>query len=149
VPPADVPAERPPLPPCPVAQQVGGDLEKIGLARSHLRAAVPGHSDERLLRQIFRFFVRADEPVRDVEHLSPIGADDGVPRGLIALGRTVLTFRDLRSLAETRHQALTDELTGLPNRRLFDRRLRESHALACVTGASNFTTIRSPETRTS
>ena len=36
---------------------------------------------------------------------------------LLALGRTVLTFREVRALAESRRQARTDDLTGLPNRR--------------------------------
>jgi diguanylate cyclase len=34
-----------------------------------------------------------------------------------ALARTALTFREVRALADSRHQARTDELTGLPNRR--------------------------------
>jgi len=36
---------------------------------------------------------------------------------LAALGRTALTFREVRALAASRRQARTDELTGLPNRR--------------------------------
>ncbi len=36
---------------------------------------------------------------------------------LAALTRTALTFRDVRSLADSRRQARTDDLTGLPNRR--------------------------------
>ena len=36
---------------------------------------------------------------------------------LAALARTGLTFREVRALAESRRQARTDELTGLPNRR--------------------------------
>ncbi|TFV86350.1 EAL domain-containing protein [Blastococcus sp. CT_GayMR20] len=36
---------------------------------------------------------------------------------LAALTRTGLTFRDVRALADSRRQARTDELTGLPNRR--------------------------------
>ncbi|SOC46907.1 diguanylate cyclase (GGDEF) domain-containing protein [Blastococcus aggregatus] len=36
---------------------------------------------------------------------------------LAALARTVLTIRDVRALADSRRQARTDELTGLPNRR--------------------------------
>jgi diguanylate cyclase (GGDEF)-like protein len=44
---------------------------------------------------------------------------------LVALMRTALTFREVRGLAEIRRAAETDELTGLPNRRSFDRRLRE------------------------
>jgi diguanylate cyclase len=37
---------------------------------------------------------------------------------LAAVGRAALTFREVRSLAESRRQAHTDELTGLGNRRL-------------------------------
>ena len=47
---------------------------------------------------------------------------------LAALARTVLSFRELRAFAETRRQASTDELTGLPNRRAFLRVLRRSSA---------------------
>jgi hypothetical protein len=36
---------------------------------------------------------------------------------LAALARTTLTFREVRALADSRRQARTDELTGLPNRR--------------------------------
>jgi diguanylate cyclase (GGDEF)-like protein len=36
---------------------------------------------------------------------------------LVALTRTTLTFREVRALADSRRQARTDELTGLPNRR--------------------------------
>jgi diguanylate cyclase len=36
---------------------------------------------------------------------------------LAALARTVLTFREVQALADSRRQARTDELTGLPNRR--------------------------------
>jgi len=43
---------------------------------------------------------------------------------LAAFARTAIAFRDVRSLAETRRQALTDDLTSMPNRRDFLRRLR-------------------------
>jgi diguanylate cyclase (GGDEF)-like protein len=36
---------------------------------------------------------------------------------LAALARTALTFREVQGLADSRRQARTDELTGLPNRR--------------------------------
>ena len=36
---------------------------------------------------------------------------------VVALARTALTFREVRALADSRHQARTDELTGLANRR--------------------------------
>jgi len=42
---------------------------------------------------------------------------------LAAFARTGLAFRDVRALAATRHQALTDDLTAMPNRRHFLRRL--------------------------
>jgi diguanylate cyclase len=44
---------------------------------------------------------------------------------LMALVRTTLTFRDVRALTETRRQATTDDLTSLPNRRLFLQRAAE------------------------
>jgi diguanylate cyclase (GGDEF)-like protein len=45
---------------------------------------------------------------------------------IAAFARTGLAFRDLRALAETRRQALTDELTSMPNRRHFLRRLHDA-----------------------
>jgi diguanylate cyclase (GGDEF)-like protein len=42
---------------------------------------------------------------------------------LLSVVRTTLTFREVRQLAETRRQALTDDLTGLPNRRALTRRI--------------------------
>jgi diguanylate cyclase (GGDEF)-like protein len=42
---------------------------------------------------------------------------------LAVVVRTGLTFREVRSLAESHRQALTDDLTGLGNRRLLYRRL--------------------------
>ncbi|HEX7299808.1 MAG TPA: EAL domain-containing protein [Solirubrobacteraceae bacterium] len=47
---------------------------------------------------------------------------------LMALLRTALTFRDVRALTETRRQATTDDLTSLPNRRLFMQRAAEGIA---------------------
>jgi len=38
---------------------------------------------------------------------------------LIAIARSAYAFRQLRALADSRREARTDELTGLPNRRLF------------------------------
>ena len=40
-----------------------------------------------------------------------------------ALGRTTLTLREFQLLADARHESLTDELTRLPSRRHFHRRL--------------------------
>src|SRR4029077_1193240 len=42
---------------------------------------------------------------------------------VIAIGRSGYGFRQLRALAESRREARTDDLTGLPNRRLFFERL--------------------------
>jgi diguanylate cyclase (GGDEF)-like protein len=53
---------------------------------------------------------------------------------LAALTRTALTFRDVRSLAETKRQATTDELTSLPNRRRLLERVTEELAGARESG---------------
>jgi diguanylate cyclase (GGDEF)-like protein len=42
---------------------------------------------------------------------------------LAACARVGFTFKELRSLSETRHQALTDDLTGLANRRALNAHL--------------------------
>ena len=47
---------------------------------------------------------------------------------LLALGRTVLTVHELRTLAATRRLALTDDLTGLANRRALLRALERDVA---------------------
>jgi len=58
---------------------------------------------------------------------------------LAALGRGTLTFHEVRSLAESRQEARTDELTGLPNRRSVyealeaaDRDLADGRAMAVL-----------------
>ncbi|MDX6225105.1 MAG: hypothetical protein QOE64_1481, partial [Frankiales bacterium] len=53
-----------------------------------------------------------------------------------ALARMALSFRDLRSLAETRRLAMTDDLTALPNRRHFMRRLDEAIEAARLNGGT-------------
>ena len=55
---------------------------------------------------------------------------------LMATIRMIVTFRDVRSLAETRRQAHTDDLTSMPNRRLFMRRAGDAIAAARLTGGS-------------
>ena len=47
---------------------------------------------------------------------------------LVAVARMGLAYRQLQTLAQTRREARTDELTGLPNRRLFYEALRDSLA---------------------
>jgi diguanylate cyclase (GGDEF)-like protein len=49
---------------------------------------------------------------------------------LLALVRTALAAAEERALAESRRQAMTDELTGLPNRRAFLGRLAEAIEVA-------------------
>jgi len=51
-----------------------------------------------------------------------------------AFARTGIAFRDARALAATRHEALTDDLTSLPNRRHFLGRLRREILAAEVGG---------------
>jgi diguanylate cyclase len=46
--------------------------------------------------------------------------------GIAVVGRTALTIREVRTLAEVTRQALTDDLTGLSNRRFFYDALRRT-----------------------
>jgi diguanylate cyclase (GGDEF)-like protein len=55
---------------------------------------------------------------------------------LAAFARTAIAFRDVRALAETRRQALTDDLTSMPNRRDFLRRLRDGITASRASGTS-------------
>jgi diguanylate cyclase (GGDEF)-like protein len=54
---------------------------------------------------------------------------NGITAGLalaavaVALARTGMTLREVQLLADARHESLVDELTGLPSRRHFHRRL--------------------------
>lgn len=73
------------------------------------------------------------------DHFSPIGllALAFATLTLIAaIVRTAFTFHDVRALAVTRHQATTDELTALPNRRLFLTTVGERIAAARHGGGS-------------
>ncbi len=56
---------------------------------------------------------------------------------VIAIARSAYAFRQLRALADSRREARTDELTGLPNRRLFF----ESLAASLELGASETTAV--------
>jgi len=58
--------------------------------------------------------------------LDPLALALAMGTMLAAFARMALAFRDVHALAETRRQALTDDLTSMPNRRHFLRRLREA-----------------------
>jgi diguanylate cyclase (GGDEF)-like protein len=62
---------------------------------------------------------------RQVPVLGVLLAGAGVA---VAIARTGMSFRAVRSLAEHRREARTDELTGLANRRAFDERLARATA---------------------
>ncbi|MDK3257457.1 putative bifunctional diguanylate cyclase/phosphodiesterase [Blastococcus capsensis] len=79
---------------------------------------------------LFTGYLAGGDPVAGVLALGAV---------LAALARTGLTFRDVRALADSRRQARTDELTGLPNRRsvfealdAVDVRLRDGEELAVL-----------------
>jgi diguanylate cyclase (GGDEF)-like protein len=55
---------------------------------------------------------------------------------ITATVRMVLTLTEVRALAESRRQALTDDLTGLPNRRAFQRELEHATREAQLEGTS-------------
>ena len=61
-----------------------------------------------------------------VKHLGDLAFVLSLMTVLAALLRTALAFRDLRTFNEARRQAVTDDLTDLPNRRLFQRRLGDA-----------------------
>ena len=63
---------------------------------------------------------RPAPPPRAGAHAAAVLASAAI---VAALGRLVLTLRDVRQLAETRREARTDELTGLMNRRGFYRQV--------------------------
>lgn len=53
----------------------------------------------------------------------PLGVVLATATLVIAIARSAYAFRQLRALADSKREARTDELTGLPNRRLFFERL--------------------------
>ena len=55
--------------------------------------------------------------------LLPLGVALATITLVIAIARSAYAFRQLRALADSKREARTDELTGLPNRRLFFERL--------------------------
>jgi diguanylate cyclase (GGDEF)-like protein len=73
------------------------------------------------------------------EHVPGLGVGLAAAGVAVAIARTALTFRAVRSLAEHRREARTDELTGLANRRSFNESLaratggrRVDHGLAVL-----------------
>ena len=64
----------------------------------------------------------------------PVAASFAAAALVVAMVRTSVSVYELRRLAETSRQASTDELTGLPNRRWFDRELRRAIDHARVSG---------------
>ncbi len=69
---------------------------------------IPGSCALVALALLFAGYVATGDPIAGAFALVAV---------LAALARTGLTFRDVRALADSRLQARTDELTGLPNRR--------------------------------
>ncbi len=73
------------------------------------------------------------------DHFEPVGGAAIVLAAitiLLAFARTALTFKDVRSLAESRKQAITDDLTSLPNRRAFVQHADEAIAASKASGAA-------------
>ncbi len=68
--------------------------------------------------------------------LDPIALSLAMGTMGFAFVRVGLTFRDVRALAETRRQALTDDLTLMPNRRHFLRRVHEGIVACRAAGTS-------------
>ncbi len=68
--------------------------------------------------------------------LDPIALALAMGTMVFAFARTALTFRDVRALAETRRQAMTDDLTSMPNRRHFLRRVHDGIIASRATGES-------------
>ncbi len=68
--------------------------------------------------------------------LDPIALTLAMLTMLFAFARVALTFRDVHALAETRRQAMTDDLTSMPNRRHFLRCVREGIIASRATGES-------------
>jgi hypothetical protein len=75
----------------PIDAEVPAHADEPGLEVRALveRVERAKHLQEDLLRQIFGFFIGADETVRHVEDLAPIRPDDRVPCGLVAVGRAL------------------------------------------------------------
>src|SRR4051812_38088701 len=71
-----------------------------------------------------------------IASISPVAVALATLTILTAIGRTTLTLREVRALAESRRQAMTDDLTGLANRRAFQHRLGELTGQAAASGGT-------------
>ena len=60
-----------------------------------------------------------------IEQTNPMALALAAATVLAALARMALSLQEVRSLSESRRLAITDDLTGLPNRRLLHMRLAE------------------------
>jgi diguanylate cyclase (GGDEF)-like protein len=69
---------------------------------------VPGACALAALALLLQGYARENDPIAGALAFGAV---------LAALTRTALTFREVQGLADSRRQARTDELTGLPNRR--------------------------------
>jgi diguanylate cyclase (GGDEF)-like protein len=71
-----------------------------------------------------------------VHHTNAVTVALALSAVAVALARTTMTLREVQLLADARHESLTDELTGLPSRRHFHRRLDTVLRQAEVEGVS-------------
>jgi diguanylate cyclase len=71
-----------------------------------------------------------------VHRLDPLAFGLAVLTLLAAVVRMAIAFHDIQGLSEARRQAATDDLTSLPNRRMFMHRIDEAIAAAKLTGQS-------------
>ena len=71
-----------------------------------------------------------------VQRLDPLAFGLAVLTLSAAVIRLAIAFRDVQGLAEARREAATDELTSLPNRRLFMRRAGEAITVAHLADTS-------------
>ena len=94
--------------------QVGGTRRVLPLEGMR-RLIVPGVCALAALGLLFSGYLSDGDAVAGTLALGAV---------LAALVRTALTFREVQALADSRRQARTDELTGLPNRRSVYEALR-------------------------
>jgi diguanylate cyclase (GGDEF)-like protein len=71
-----------------------------------------------------------------VHRINPIAFGCACLTLLTAILRMGITFRDVRNLSEVRRQAMTDDLTALPNRRMLRQTLTASVAAARLSDTS-------------